>query len=1387
MDRVEIHPSIIVSALLSVALIGAGILWLWFPDLVEDIIDEETGDEEEVILGAYEEAPQESLRLDPGQLRDFAANYDEYYQQNRQSFLYVTIDRPMYRPGQDVHWRSWHVEAGAFDGVSGEVDVTVELETPRGSTYETIETSRRHGMAQGTFSMDDDVPGGNWTLRITDGDQEYERTLVISDFEPPRFRKEIKFAKDAYRAGEEVSADVEILRDTGRPAAGLQVRGYAQIEGEQVAQVSVELDDNGQGEVRFTLPSAINSDDAVLVITVEERGMVETEIAPIPLALERIRLSVHPEGGRLVEGLESRVYFEATDLAGNPVEIEGYLRDGNGDKITEISTDRRGMGRFEFTPQATGPVYAIEVTEPNLRDPTYLPVVESTGCVMRLYDDHDSIDEAVRVAVWCDRPQEVGIMGAMADEVFDLVRMKAGPEEPAVAYLRPEEEWPRPAGVVRVTVLEGELREPEGRRQNFRTFFPIAERVTFRGRRNQMEIRLRPHKESYGPGEEVQLVIETVGPDGEAVAAELTRAVVDDRLHARSSDQTPSVLGRLLLEADELHFWGDVDQADRYFDLEDVHAALELDLLMGTRGWRDEEKLREYFLLGGKSKLSPLEEWGVGSGSMEVDGAPPTRPRSRGALMEEREELAGRVRHETVLATLSADSADREAGLAPDLMEARDRAVTEPEPLADDVDAPLAQALQAQWMRDDDAIAFSAWNPTLETDRRGAATDEFELSEAVGAYRIVVEGVAENGLVGRQELVIPVELPLTVALRLPEVLSGGDRIDLPVTVRNATDSTLSASVQLEAVGPIELEEPRFDVDVPPASTVTEFVSVRVGDRSDEVVIRAWVEGDGFADGAERTVRIEPAGIMRTWHASGMLPGSETHEIPFRGMTDAGFRGELLFYLNPISEALEGVESMMRRPTGCFEQTSSINHPNILVYRHLSAADQLDFEMEKTLKNHINYGYGRMMGFEIPTGGFEWFGNPPANAPLSAWGLLQFTEMSELVDDFDPDVIDRTARWLATLAGPDGTWKEDNRAWSRTRGDQRRPAELFVLYGLARAGVVDDFRPQLTAAVSDALESDRLYEVALATAALAYADYHSDVVGQAIDRLVSFQNDDGGWTVDKGSSWTFARGNALDVETTALAVLAILEGEGPRDAAARGADWLATQKTGNGWWGSTQATVLALDARITFETDGPEQRGAVTVRVGDEIAAQLEVSTDSVEPVRVDAADFSLSEEDNRLSVESDLRVGFDAELNWRVEQFEAHGELPLSLDVQIGGESAQMGDEVSIAIEMENMEADMLGMSLIRLALPAGVDVSPSVLDDLVERSAVDFYETRGREVILYFDNVDGAQRESLRFSGTAAIPGDFEVPASVAYPYYRDESYWNWTEPGVFTVKTPD
>lgn len=106
-----------------------------------------------------------------------------------------------------------------------------------------------------------------------------------------------------------------------------------------------------------------------------------------------VNVRFFPEGGNLVEGLPSRVAFEATDADGLLLAASGTVRDRQGNVKAEFATEYGGRGAFDYTP-AEGDRAEITAADGRSRR-VELPEMQPQGIVMRV----DNLSSADSIAV----------------------------------------------------------------------------------------------------------------------------------------------------------------------------------------------------------------------------------------------------------------------------------------------------------------------------------------------------------------------------------------------------------------------------------------------------------------------------------------------------------------------------------------------------------------------------------------------------------------------------------------------------------------------------------------------------------------------------------------------------------------------------------------------------------------------------------------------------------------------------------------------------------------------------------------------------------------------------------------------------------------------------
>jgi hypothetical protein len=138
-----------------------------------------------------------------------------------------------------------------------------------------------------------------------------------------------------------------------------------------------------------------------------------------------------------------------------------------------------------------------------------------------------------------------------------------------------------------------------------------------------------------------------------------------------------------------------------------------------------------------------------------------------------------------------------------------------------------------------------------------------------------------------------------------------------------------------------------------------------------------------------------------------------------------------------------------------EQTSSAAYPNILVADYVKKARVASPEILLKAENFLNVGYQKLLTFERPGGGFDWWGNGEPLVWLSAYGLQEFNDMAR-VYPIDKGVITRTQAWLMNpkQRAADGTWSKIGMTHSESierMGDPKLLLTSYVTWSLLDSG------------------------------------------------------------------------------------------------------------------------------------------------------------------------------------------------------------------------------------------------------------------------------------------------------------------------------------------------
>ena len=222
-----------------------------------------------------------------------------------------------------------------------------------------------------------------------------------------------------------------------------------------------------------------------------------------------------------------------------------------------------------------------------------------------------------------------------------------------------------------------------------------------------------------------------------------------------------------------------------------------------------------------------------------------------------------------------------------------------------------------------------------------------------------------------------------------------------------------------------------------------------------------------------------------------------------------------------------------------------------------------------------------------------------------------------VHDVDPKLIERTQQWLAGQQQADGSWKPDAEfinegATNRYNTDVTR-ITAYMGWSLGNTGYRGPAVDQAKQYVAQHM-SGKLDAYTLAVIANFAVDYGKDreFTGAAMQQLLDArtEKDDQVWWTAQETS-VYSTGASAAVETTGLAVQALLKWGQASEASRKALSWIASKKDATGTWGTTQATIMALRALLlSTEKGAADVRGTVEISLNGKQVEQLTLTPEN---------------------------------------------------------------------------------------------------------------------------------------------------------------------------------
>jgi len=691
------------------------------------------------------------------------------------------------------------------------------------------------------------------------------------------------------------------------------------------------------------------------------------------------------------------------------------------------------------------------------------------------------------------------------------------------------------------------------------------------------------------------------------------------------------------------------------------------------------------------------------------------------------------------------------------------------------------------------------WKPFIITED-GKAEAVFDLSDSVTSFTATAFANTLDGRLGSAKIVLESRLPLVLQPKIPLEISAGDEVIIPLAITSNSSEKRTASINLERFEGFKLlqGQENLTLDLQPNQTVRKLYKFKPEIVDGDIALGFNGKVQGFAqDAIRQTIKVSSSGFPVADAYSDTLEGTMVSKIKLpESIIPGTLKVSARVYPSVLADLQKGLEGMLREPHGCFEQTSTTNYPNLLVLDYLRESNQNNPEIEKRALALLENGYAKLTAFECMNSqnkkqGYEWFGGTaPAHEALTAYGLLQFRDMSRVMN-VDQNMIKRTQDYIMEQRDGNGGFKRNPRALDSFGRAPDDITNAYIVWSLTESGKSDDVSKELSSLKEKAEKSSDPYFLALVANALLNRDDRGSAL-VLLKKLVSGQKEDGHLVAEK-TSITGSGGVSLEVETTALAILALLKANEPQFnlPVRKAITWVGKQRNGSGAFGSTQSTILALKALIAFTKANKKtaEAGEVRLFLGSEEMSKVVFAAGATEvmELKLPNPEKNFKPGENILRLEVTGKNIFPATISWTYNTLKPVGEakLPLGIETKLSAEKANEGDTLQLKLKVRNNEKKGQGMAVAVVGLPAGLslpeDFKQLKLMCLVpedgSRSSLSAFEVLGRELVLYWRDLAPEQNIELNLDLISRVPGIYSGQASRAYLYYNPELK-HWVEP---------
>ncbi len=661
--------------------------------------------------------------------------------------------------------------------------------------------------------------------------------------------------------------------------------------------------------------------------------------------------------------------------------------------------------------------------------------------------------------------------------------------------------------------------------------------------------------------------------------------------------------------------------------------------------------------------------------------------------------------------------------------------------------------------------------PELVTNNGNAKLD-LKLSDNITTWTIQTVGNTKDGKIGYSSLDnVKIFKEFFTDFELPKNIVESDKISIPVTVYNYTENSLNATLNIKEDEWFTLQNNNnININVDAGSSKMVYIPITILKNGD-YKFRVEVSNGSLSDIVEKEVTIVPNGYkVEKVVSTGSLEKNVSEDILImQDFVENTASAKVKIYANTISQTIEGIENIFRMPTGCFEQISSSLYPNILALKYLQDNGISNEELKTKAKNYISSGYQKLLTYEVPgeSGGYSLYGTSPAETVLTAYGLMELTDLKQ-VYNVDQAVLDKMTNFLYGKQQSNGTFTITGSHIGGAGSRENLALNAYIIWALSESDPHNSNLSKSVDYIKGKLDNiDDNYTLALVANILANVeDKEAENVVKRLENNVNMNNDYG-YVTSIIKDYYGSKSTCQTIQTTALTSMAITKVKNESKIQKSLTNYLISQRDSGGTWYSTQATILALKALNIAQQKNKLENQTISVNVNSN-EQRIEIKDNPLEYYELK---FDNLQKENKLNINCEKSGAYYEVVEEYYVPYEKVDKSQDNIEVTVdANNNLGVNELLNTHIKAINKSQDSIENGMITINIPQGFVVLEESLSQLENKGIIEKYETTYSTINIYLRSFEADQIVDLDINFRASYPVEITGLGVKAYDYYNPE-----------------